>query len=50
MGVYLNSRKPHDNYQKTVDSTYFVDKSLLLDELIPIVELPSGIISFTETL
>ena len=43
MGVYLNSRKPHDNYQKTVDSTYFVDKSLLLDELIPIVELPKGI-------
>lgn len=43
MGVYLNSRKPHDNYRKTVDSTYFVDKSMLLNELIPIVESPKGL-------
>lgn len=43
MGVYLNSRKPHDNYKKIVDSTYFVDKSELLKELIPIVELPKGL-------
>lgn len=43
MGVYLNSRKPHDNYKKTVDSTYFVDKSMLLKELIPIVESPKGL-------
>ena len=42
MGVYLNSRKPHDNYRKVVDSTYFVDKSSLLYHLIPIVEVPKG--------
>ena len=39
----MNSRKPHDNYKKIVDSTYFVDKSELLKELIPIVELPKGL-------
>lgn len=38
MGVYLNSKKPHDNYQDIVCSTYFVDKTMLLDELIPLVE------------
>lgn len=40
MGVYLNSQKPYINYEKTVWSTYFVDKSDLLNELIPIVEPP----------
>lgn len=39
MGVYLNSRKPHDNYRKIVETTYFVDKSLLLEELIPMLEI-----------
>ena len=42
MGVYLNCKKPHDNYRKVVDSTYFVDKSSLLYHLIPIVEEPKG--------
>ena len=37
MGLYLNSRKPHNNYQEIVNSTYFVDKTGLLEELIPIV-------------
>ncbi len=37
MGLYLNSRKPHNNYQEVVKSDYFVDKTGLLEELIPIV-------------
>lgn len=40
MGVYLNSRKPHDNYKELADTPYFVDKSYLLNELIPLVERP----------
>lgn len=43
MGLYLNSKKPHDNYQETVVSTYFIDKSMLLNELIPLVEQPKNI-------
>jgi len=37
MGIYLNSRKPQNNFQETVNSVYFVDKTGLLEELIPIV-------------
>ena len=37
MGLYLNSKKPHNNYQEIVKSDYFVDKTGLLEELIPIV-------------
>ena len=42
MGLYLNSRKPHNNYQEVVNSTYFVDKTGLLEELIPLVGPGSG--------
>ncbi|MCI8732282.1 MAG: hypothetical protein HFH59_16575 [Lachnospiraceae bacterium] len=37
MGFYLNSKKARSNYQEIVNSAYFVDKTLLLKELIPIV-------------
>lgn len=37
MGLYVNSRKPQNNFQETVNSVYFVDKTGLLEELIPIV-------------
>ncbi|MCI8924019.1 MAG: AAA family ATPase [Lachnospiraceae bacterium] len=37
MGLYLNSRKPYNNYQEVVQSDYFVDKTGLLKELLPIV-------------
>nr|WP_251500270.1 AAA family ATPase [Otoolea muris] len=37
MGLYLNSRKPQNNYREIVRSDYFVDKTGLLGELIPIV-------------
>lgn len=37
MGIYLNSRKPFQNYQEVVKARYFVYKTFLLNELIPIV-------------
>ena len=38
MGVYLNSKKSSAVYRKTMQSRYFVDKTALLEELIPIVD------------
>ena len=35
MGMYLNSKAPYEMYKKIVKNLYFVDKSLLLTELIP---------------
>lgn len=37
MGLYLNSKKPYNNYQEIVNGDYFVDKTDMLKELIPIV-------------
>ena len=39
MGFYLNSKKPGILFQEEVLSTYFVDKTEILEELIPLVEL-----------
>ncbi len=38
MGMFLNSKVPYEAYRKVMQDTYFVDKSLLLDELIPAIE------------
>ena len=38
MGLYLNSKKPHTIYQNVADSVYFVDKTALLEEILPLVE------------
>lgn len=35
MGLFLNSRAPYEAYKKITQNPYFVDKSLLLAELIP---------------
>lgn len=35
MGMFLNSRSPYESYKKIRQNPYFVDKSLLLAELIP---------------
>ncbi len=43
MGIYLNSKKPYDNYKEIASSTYYVDKSMMLEELIPLVEPLDGI-------
>lgn len=35
MGIFLNSRVPYEAYNDIVSDKYFVDKSLLIEELIP---------------
>lgn len=45
MGLYLNNKKAKSIYQEVVRSSYFVDKTLLLEELIPIVGCGDGIVS-----
>ncbi len=35
MGMFLNSRVPHDGYKATARGRYFVDKTALIAELIP---------------
>ena len=42
MGVYLNSRKPHSIFQDEAEATYFVDKTSVLDELIPLLKGEDG--------
>lgn len=37
MGMYLNSRAPYEMYRKIIQNPYFIDKSLLLSELIPLL-------------
>lgn len=43
MGVYLNSKKPYLLFQEDYSSAYFVDKSDILKELVPLVELKGNI-------
>ena len=38
MGLYLNSKKASLLYKDETESTYFVDKTAMLDELIPLIE------------
>ena len=35
MGLYLNSIAPYDKYKMVTEDPYFIDKSALLEELIP---------------
>lgn len=35
MGIFLNSNIHYEAYKEIVSDTYFVDKSMLLSELIP---------------
>lgn len=38
MGLYLNSKKPHTIYKNVVQATYFIDKTAMIEELLPLVE------------
>lgn len=38
MGLYLNSRRPRNNYLEIVRSDYFTDKTMMLKELFPFWE------------
>lgn len=37
MGMFLNVRAPYEIYRKIVKNPYFIDKSLLLAELMPLI-------------
>lgn len=39
MGVYLNSRNAYGLFRRDYASTYFVDKTNILAELVPLVEI-----------
>lgn len=47
MGLYLNSRIPSDAYKATASGTYFVDKSMLLNELIPALGMDQRFLCIT---
>ncbi len=38
MGQFLNSREPYDKYKTVMNGIYFVDKSEILEELIPALQ------------
>lgn len=47
MGNYLNPGTVYDTYFREINSPYFVDKSLLLDEVIPRIETSTNYICIT---
>lgn len=47
MGVYLNSSKARTLYKSVLNTPYFIDKSLLLQELFPLVESGNQYICIT---
>lgn len=47
MGFYLNSSVPYDNYRAVMEGDFFVDKSLLLEELIPALRQEQRFICIT---
>ena len=38
MGQFLNNKEPYDKYKTVKNGTYFVDKSEILEELIPALQ------------
>lgn len=47
MGLFLNSKAPYESYKKAIGDKYFVDKSLLLTELMPVFEKTEHYYCFT---
>jgi hypothetical protein len=47
VGNYLNSLKPYNSYLKEYDSLYFVDKTLLLEELFSIIGTSTNYVCLT---
>lgn len=47
MGIYLNSETPYRLYKNETEKPYFVDKSLLLEKLFPLVEEGTNYICIT---
>ena len=44
MGVYLNSKSPFVLFQEDFAYTYFVDKSEIIAELVPLVEMEKNVV------
>ena len=38
MGQFLNNKEPYDRFKSVMNGTYFVDKSKILEELIPALQ------------
>ena len=38
MGQFLNNKEPYDKYRTVKNGPYFVDKSEILEELIPALQ------------
>ena len=47
MGLYLNSRRSYTLYQNIANSNYFVDKTKILTELIPLMNTAANCICIT---
>ena len=47
MGIYLNTTAAYDAYLKEFNSPYFVDKSAMLEELIPRIDTGTNCICIT---
>lgn len=47
MGYYLNHAEPYIMYQEVVNDPYFVDKSAILEELIPLVDTQQKYVCIT---
>lgn len=47
MGMFLNSRIPFESYRLVKRDTYFIDKTALIDELIPFLEVEKRFVCIT---
>ncbi len=47
MGKFLNSKEPYDRYKTVMQGTYFIDKSEILEELIPALQQEQRFICIT---
>lgn len=47
MGLYLNSSRAYDLYRNVANSDYFVDKTNILGEIIPLMNTPTNCICIT---
>lgn len=47
MGMFLNHIVPHENFRAIAAGPYFVDKSAILDELMPALGMEEGFFCIT---
>ena len=51
MGQFLNSKEPYDRFKSVMNGIYFVDKSDILEELIPaLIERGYQLVTVSELL